>query len=99
MTSTIKIHPLTVTPSGDYAHFGDETGTPEFYVVKETLQKFLGDHILVSWDYNEFFFILTDLDEGCDNTNDYIQIIKAIHEPGIYNGHRNNHLVFRIIND
>ena len=58
MTSTIKVNAFHVKPNGTFNYFGDETGTPEFYVVKDTLEKHLEeDNIWVSWDYNNWYFI------------------------------------------
>ena len=75
------------------------------YIVSDVLQKYLGENnIYVSWDYNQFFFIITDIDEGIDNTRDYIQIIESIYEPfnfppGIFESNKDDHLVFQIIYD
>ena len=108
MTSIIKVNPFTVKPNGEAYIFGDETGTPDFYVVADTLQKYLGEeNIWVTWDYTEWYFVIEQSgvkDEGCDNTFDYIQIIESIYEsfdydPGIYDEYKNDHLVFQIIYD
>jgi hypothetical protein len=108
MTTTIKVNAFNVKPNGTFKHFGDETGTTQFYVVSDTLKKYLGeDNIWVSWDYNNWYFIINQSgqpDEGCDNTYDYIQIIKSIWEPfvyppGIFEDYKNDHLAFEIIYD
>ena len=104
MTS-IKVNSFTIDPNGDTHYFGDETGTSDFYVVSHVLEKYLGENnIYVSWDYNQFFFIITNFDEGIDDTHDYIQIIENIYEPfnfppGIYESNKDDHLVFQIIYD
>lgn len=104
MTS-IKLNSYTMDPNGDTQYFGDETGTPEFYVVSDVLKKYLGENnINISWDYNQFFFIITNFDEGIDNTYDYIQIIESIYEsfifpPGIFESNKDDLLVFQIIYD
>ena len=104
MTS-IKVNSFTVDPNGDTHYFGSETGTPEFLVVLNVLQKYLGkNNIDVDWDYNQFFFIITDIDEGIDNTNNYTQIIESIYEPfifppGIFESNKEDHLIFQIIYD
>jgi len=105
---TIKVNAFTVNTNKEYDYFGDETGTPDFYVVHDTLIKYLGDeNVYVNWDYNEFFFVIEDnenSDEGYDNTCDYIHTIESIYEsfdypPGIYEDNKNDHLVFQIIYD
>jgi len=108
MTSTIKVYAFCVTPSGTCKNFGDETGTPEFYHVDDILKKYLGEeNIWVSWDYNNWNFIIEQFglpDEGCDNTYDYMQIIESIWEPfdygpGIFENYKNDHLAFEIVYD
>jgi len=108
MTSTIKVNAFNVKPNGTSNYFGDETGTPEFYHVDDILKKYLGEHnILVSWDYNNWNFIIEQRglpDEDCDNTYDYIKIIDSIWEPflyppGIFEDYKNDHLAFEIVYD
>jgi len=108
MNPIIKIDAFHVNINGTYKYFGDETGTPEFYKVSDTLNKYLGEYdIWVSWDYNDFYFIIHNsdsLDEGCDTIYDYIQIIESIWEPfdypeGIFDYYKNDHLVFNVIYD
>ena len=38
----IKVQAFTVNTNEEYDYFGDETGTSDFYVVHDTLQKYLG---------------------------------------------------------
>lgn len=85
----------TMTPSGGLAeYFGDETGSTEFYMVKHTLEKYLGkENIYVSWDYAEFLFVIEETDEGCDNLYDYSKTIEDIHEP-----FKNRYMRFEILN-
>lgn len=108
MTSIIKVNAFHVKPNGTFDYFSEETGTPKFYHVAETLEKYLGkDNVWVSWDYQEFCFIISVKgvpDEACDNTYDYIQIIESIYEPfeyepGIFDDYKNDHLVFENIYD
>ncbi len=57
MTTAIKVNPKLVNPKGDLDYFGEETGTPEFYIVSDILYKHLGkENISVSWDYNDFTY-------------------------------------------
>ena len=87
------------------ADFGDETGTPRFYIVKDTLCKYLGEeNIWVSWDYNDFLFVIEDKFEyeSYDNSYDYRKIIETICEPFapfnfVYL--KEHYLKFHIIND
>jgi hypothetical protein len=102
----IKVNPFSVNTRGEYDYFGDETGTPEYYMVLHTLEKHLGkENILVGWDYTEFFFEIEIIeDEGCycDNTIDYIQCIESIFEPfEPYNFvyMKNDNLVFQVLYD
>jgi len=39
MTTSIKVNPKLVNPKGDLDSFGEETGTPEFYIVTDILYK------------------------------------------------------------
>ena len=80
----IKVMPICVKPNGKEEIYGDETGTIEFYMVYDTLIKYLGEEkIWVSWDYNDFLYIIKDKfdDEFFDNSYDYIRIIEEIYEP------------------
>jgi len=46
----IKVMPISVKPNGEEKEFGDETGTPEFYMVHDTLLKYLGEeNVWVNW--------------------------------------------------
>jgi len=80
----IKVFPMLIdrVDDEDSEYFGDETGTPKFYTVKNILQKHLGENMNVSFNYDDFTFEITDLveDEGYDNIDDYIEIIKDIDE-------------------
>jgi len=80
----IKVFPMLINRDDDEEenYFGDETGTPRFYTVKRILQKYLGENMDVSWNYDDFTFEIEDLneDEGCDNLDDKIEIIQSINE-------------------
>jgi hypothetical protein len=108
MTSVIKVFAFHLNPHNGFKYYGNEPGTPEFNHVVGILEKYLReDNILVSWDYNDGYFIINQQgipDEGCDNTYDYIKIIKSIWEPfddetGIFEDHIKDLLVFKIIYD
>lgn len=95
---------FNIKPNGKECFFGEETGTPEFYHIVDVLKKYLGENIYVSWDYNDFYFIIENIerDEGYDETYDYITIIESIYEPfeydsGIFIQYKNDHIVFDII--
>ena len=97
---SIKVNPFLVSASGNYDHFGEETGTPEFYMVLDILNKHLGEgNISVSWDYAEFFYKIEAIE---DKEIDYIKIIESINEPfSSFNvvNHKNDHLIFQVIYD
>ena len=103
----IKVNTFSVKPNGQYEYFGNETGTPEWYMVMHTLEKHLGkENIWVKWDYTELIFkieIIEDNGRYCDDTESkYIQLIEAIYEPFepfnfVYM--KNHYLVFQIIYD
>lgn len=96
MSLTINVFAINIKPNGKECFFGEETGTPEFYHIVDVLKKYLGENIFVSWDYNDFFFIIENIeidfftmenierDEGYDETYDYITIIESIYEPFEY---------------
>lgn len=100
MTTSIKVNPKLVDPNGNVDYFGEETGTPEFYIVLDILNKYLGkENILVSWDYTMWFYKIQVEEE---KYIDYIQIIESINEPMspfkmVY--HENDHLIFEVISD
>ena len=97
--------PISVKPNGEEKEFGDETGTPEFYMVHDTLLKYLGEeNVWVNWDYNDFIFIIENKfeDECFDISYDYKKIIEEIYEPFapfnfVYM--KQDHLKFQIISD
>jgi hypothetical protein len=101
----IKITPIAINPYNDEEenYFGDETGTPIFYTMKHILQKYLGENINVSWNYDDFTYEIEDLneDEGYDNLQNYIDNIQNIYEsmePFNYEDLKNCHLMFMINN-
>jgi hypothetical protein len=101
----IKVTPTAINPYDEEAenYFGDETGTPEFYIVKDILQKYLGENINVRWNYDDFTYEIEDLneDEGYDNLQNYIDNIKNIYEPMEqfnYEGLKQCYLMFMINN-
>ncbi len=101
----IKVFPNLINPEDDEAenYFGDETGSQQFYTVESILQKYLGKDMTVSFNDDDLTFEIEDLkeDEGCDNLDDYIEIIENIREslvPYNYPELENQYLMF-IIND
>jgi len=100
MAEIIKVNPTLVNANGNIDYFGEETGTPEFYIVSDILNKHLGkENISVSWDYTEFLYKIKVLQ---DKRIDYIQIIESINEPMspfniVY--HENDHLNFKIVSN
>ena len=86
----IKVNAFLVNESKEKEYFGDETGTPQFYMVSDTLKKHLGEeNVWISWDYIDFCFFI----EEKDNTINYIKIIEKIYEPF----EPNNFIIFEII--
>ena len=84
----IEIEAIMIEAHGDgteHREYGGEIGTSEFYEVKYTLQKHLGENILFSHHrINDTFIIRDDYEEdsdkGIDNTYDYIKIINDIYD-------------------
>ena len=99
----ITVIPIIVKVDRKEDYFGDETGTPDFYMVSDTLKKYLGEEsIFVSWDYNDFAFIIEDRidDEGCDTSHDFRRIIENIYESfGDWDYYKDNYLKFRIVEE
>jgi hypothetical protein len=101
----IKVMPISVKPNEEEEYFGDETGTPEFYMVHDTLLKYLGEeNVWVNWDYNDFIFIIENKfeDECFDISYDYKKIIEEIYEPFApfnFKSMKKDHLKFQIISD
>ncbi len=100
MTTTIRIMPCAVDVNGEEEEFGGEIGTCEWYIVSNTLDKYLGrENMRLDWDYEEYFFTINIDDEGCDNMYDFTQILNTIHEPFPETNpiHLGDHLTFRIV--
>ena len=80
----------------EHTYWGGETGTPEYYTVKYTLEAYLGKNVLIyNHDYNDTF-VIEDTDEGCDNEYDYIKIIERIYE-NAYVFKQRAHISFELI--
>ena len=80
----------------EHTYWGGETGTPEFYTVRDTLQAYLGEQVWLYHHPNNDTFVIKDDDEGCDNSYDYIEIIETIYENAYsYEGRR--YLSFEIL--
>jgi len=103
MASVINVKPLLVNDKGYNEYFGDETGTPEFYMVLDILYKHLGkENILVSWDYKEFFYKIEVIE---NKYSGYIKILESIKEPvsihyryaDTEEEHKNDCLTFQVI--
>ena len=80
-----------------HTYWGGETGTPEFYTVKHTLEAYLNKNVLIYHDDTNDTFVIEDTDEGCDNEYDYIKIIESIYDNN-YVFKRRGHISFEIIN-
>jgi hypothetical protein len=92
--TTMHVMATMTNADGLEEYFGDETGSTEFYMVKHTLEKYLGkENIYVTWDNAEFLFVIEDKDEGCDNLYDYSETIEDINEP-----FKNRYMRFEILN-
>ena len=102
----IEVEPRIVNAAGIIDSFGDETGTPQFYTIRDILMEHLGKNIYVSWNYGVFTFNIEsdELDEGCDtsaDSADFVKVIESIcdfipddHYGGIYKGYQ---LQFEIV--
>ena len=96
----ITIMPIVINNDGKEYYYGDETGSIQYYVVKDILHEYLGEKIYVSWNYNDFTFEIRghddfdNEDEGFDIIDDYVRIIDTIYEQ-IFD---KRHLRFEIYN-
>jgi len=97
--SFIRIKPIFVNDdTGEESPFYDEVGTPEFYMITDTLTKYIGDKIYSYIDdQNTDYFIIKY------NHKDTVKIIKNIYELNtlfpIYKEQKpSNHIKFKIIN-
>ncbi len=87
----------TETDGREYTYWGGETGTPEFYTVKYTLQAYLGKNVLLYNHDDNDTFVIEDTDDGCDNSYDYIKTIESIYDnTEVYE--QRAHISFEIIN-
>jgi hypothetical protein len=96
--TVIKVMAIMENADGEEYTYGGETGTPEFYMVKYTLQKYLGENIWVNNHEYDDTFIIEETDEGCNNLYDYNEIIKTIYE-NADRFNRKRRLKFVIINN
>jgi hypothetical protein len=93
----IEIMVIMIDADGkEHTYWGGETGTPEFYTVKDTLKAYLGDSIWIDHHLINDTFVIENNDEGCDNTYDYIEIIESIYE-NAYSYECKKHLCFEIL--
>ena len=101
----IKVDASIVNAAGLEYPFGDETGTPQFYTVRDVLQKHLGKDIYVYYNYDDFTFEIVydedEMDDGVDISADFVEGIESIHElfpdthyGGRYSGYK---LQFKIV--
>ena len=86
MPLIFTVKPIFVNDvTGEESPFYDEVGTPEFYMITDTLLKHLGETI---WSYidpaDPELFVIHEYenanDEGYDNTEDFYIIIENINE-------------------
>jgi hypothetical protein len=106
--NTYKVHTylfrmkfITVKPrlvddeNGEEEPFCDEVGTPVFYMVDFTLQKYLGENIFVYIErLDGKLFTIQHIPESLD----YIRIINNINEPNTLQGsNRHTHIRFEIV--
>ena len=96
--TTIEVMAIRTEADGrERTYWGGETGTPEFYTVKDTLQAYLGENVFIGYDEVNDTFIIEDTDEGYDNSDDYIEIIESIYD-NAYVYEQRAHISFVIIN-
>ena len=83
----------------DHIYWGDEGGTLEFYMVRNTLKVYLGDKFKVYNHPTNDTFILEndDDDEGCDYSYDIIEMIEPIYD-NLYSFEGNCYLSFIVNN-
>jgi hypothetical protein len=102
----IEVVAIMVDADGnDEDTFGGETGTPQYYQVKYTLQEHLGENnelLFYNNDLRDTFIIETKEGENKNRINQYIDIIQNIYQ-AFANGfnqdiYQDRHLRFEIIN-
>ena len=86
---------MTDADGKEHTYWGGDTGTPEFYTVKHTLEAYLGD-IWIDHHPTNDTFVIENNDEGCDNSYDYIEIIESIYE-NAYSYECTKYLCFEIL--
>jgi hypothetical protein len=88
---------MTDANGNEHTYWGNEPGTPEFYTIRDTLEAYLGDNILIYNHPTNDTFIIENTDEGCDNSYDYLEILDSIYE-NAYSYECSKHLSFEILN-
>ena len=79
----IEVIATMTNAEGEHSFWGSRSGSDDFYRVKFTLQAYLGKNV---WIYhhrmNDTIIIEEKLfeDEGCDISNDYVEIIESIYD-------------------
>jgi hypothetical protein len=100
----IEVMAIIVDADGnDEDIFGGETGSPEFYMVKDTLQQHLGENnqlLFYNHESKDTFIIETKEGENKNRINQYIDTIKNIYKPfapGFIDYYKDRRLRFNII--
>jgi hypothetical protein len=78
-----------------HTYWGGETGTPEFYTVKHTLEAYLNKNVLIYHHDMNDTFVIEETDRGC--INESIKIIEGIYDNN-YVFKKRGHISFKIIN-
>lgn len=102
MQSHITVKPIWINDiTGEKSYFYDEMGTPAFYMIKNILQKHLGENIWVSLDNtNTDLFTIYDINKPIEIIKKIIDEIYELHTLIIiYEEHMpSSHIKFEIIN-
>jgi hypothetical protein len=80
-----KIEVIVTMTNDDGEHIipASECSSDEFYRVRSTLRSYLGTNLLIYPHRMDDTFVIEEKlfeDEGCDISNDYVEIIESIYD-------------------
>ena len=79
----IEVIATMTNDEGEYIIPASECSFDEFYRVRSTLQAYLGTNLLIYCHRMDDTFVIEEKlfeDEGCDISNNYVEIIESIYD-------------------